>query len=166
MSMKKYYITLPGGSPAGPLSLDALKVMARIGSLTAEHLYCEDGAPEWRPITELVIIHSATPVIPPVPGAVPRPHVPEKPQTYMVPSVILLALSVMAFYLSFIFAVVATVYACMADSSYNNNKLAECAHRGQVAKVWCIVAGVTMALQVLALLVLWIVVFLSAVAAI
>lgn len=161
--MKQYYITLPDGSPSGPLSLDALKVMACNGGLTAQHLYCENGATEWRPITELVIIHAATPVIPPVPGSNLQPVTSERPTTYLVPSIVLLALSLMIFYFSIIFAVVAVVYAGLAESAYSDNRLQESAHNGRVAKVWCIVTGVTIGLQILVLLALFFLVFVSAV---
>lgn len=158
--MKQYYITLPGGSPSGPLSLDALKVMASYGGLTPQHLYCENGAAEWRPITELVIIHAATPVIPPVPGGKFQPATSARPTTYLVPSIVLLALSVMIFVLSLIFAVVAVIYAAMAESAKPHN-IALCRRRARVAKIWCIVTGASMGLQVLLLLAVLFFVFMA-----
>ncbi len=155
-----YYITLPGGTPVGPLSLDALKVMARNGGLQAEHLYCTEGAEAWRPITELVIIHSATPVVSPLPMAHPVPAT-EKVNSYIVPAVVLLALSAMIFVLSLIFAVVAVIYAAMAESAKPHN-IELCRRRARVAKIWCIVTGATMGLQVLLLLALLLFAFVSA----
>ena len=77
--------------------------------------------------------------------------------------IVLLALSVMIFYFSIIFAVVAVVYAGLAESAYSDNRLQDSAHNARVAKVWCIVTGVTIGLQILVLLALLVLVFVSAV---
>ena len=134
----QFYIVKPGGTPSGPLSLDSLKVMARNGALTREHLYCTEGAEEWRPVTELVIIHSATRLVAPVPGG--RPAVPRKPSSHLVFSVIMLAFTMMFFQISAVFALVALIFALMAESSYSNGDMVEFEHRARVAKVWCIVS--------------------------
>ena len=165
MNENLYYITLPGREPLGPVSMDALRVMARNGALTAQHLYCTEGAQEWRPITELVIIHSATPVVPPLSGGSVTTGA-EKQNTYLVPAIVMLVLSLIMFYLSILFAVLAVVYASMAESAASAGNVIMCRKHAQTAKIWCIVTGIVLGLQVLLIPLLFLIIFLSSVSSI
>lgn len=107
----QYYVVLPGGTPAGPYSLDTLKLMAFQRKIGNKHLYCEEGMPEWRPITELEVFPKL-PAVPSVPTSSVRTL-----NTHMVSSILLLIFSCIACLPCFPFALVALIQACRAEQA-------------------------------------------------
>lgn len=107
----QYYVVLPGGTPAGPYSLDTLKLMAFQRKVSYKHLYCEEGMTEWRPIAELEVFPKL-PVVPPALASNVRTL-----NTHMVPSILLLIFSCIGCLPCFPFALVALIQACRAEQA-------------------------------------------------
>ena len=134
----QYYVVLPGGTPAGPYSLDTLKLMAFQRRISNNHLYCEEGMPEWRPITELEIF----PKLPVVPSALTSNT--RTLNSHMVSAVLLLVLSCVACFPCFPFALVALIQACRAEH-WSATDTAEAHRLADSARFWvnlCYVLGV------------------------
>lgn len=143
----RYYITRPGGTPTGPLSLDSLRVMAQQGALSTDMLYCEEGGDEWKPVTEKVIIHHSRVV------ETPTPHV-DKPDTRIVKSIVLLALGLTLCPLTFFPAVPALVYAVLSENAFTSLKYEESIRYSHSARTWVNVSTVVTFIQLLLYLVI------------
>jgi len=65
-SITKYYYSLPGGVPQGPLALEDINRMVAAGQLAPEVMLAEAGSQEWRPLA--AFNHNPVPPPPPPPA--------------------------------------------------------------------------------------------------
>lgn len=159
MTETQYYITKPGGHPAGPFSIDQLEAMAADGRLTPEHLYCVEGMVEWLPASRIVDFpgsEQAQTASSPVPAYMPRSTPPptsrqpagDKPDTHKSGAITLTILSFLLFPLSIIFALVALVQASRADTSWSAGDESACLRYAKSAGLWCRITGIIIVLQI------------------
>ncbi|MBQ2380123.1 MAG: DUF4339 domain-containing protein [Akkermansia sp.] len=140
MTTTRYYITKPGGTPTGPISLDSLRVMAQQGALTPDMLCRAEDADEWKPAGEIVIIHNAP---------VHAPQACAKPDTRLTKSIVLLVLSLVLFPLSFFVAVPAVIFAALAENEYNHMRMNTCLSYAESARLWVNISVVVTAVQLI-----------------
>lgn len=142
----QYYVVLPGGTPAGPYSLDTLKLMAFQRKVSNKHLYCEEGMPEWRPIAELDIF-------PKVAATSVTGQTGERINTHLIPAIIVLTLSCLFCLFTLPVAIVAIIQAARAESK----RVSDPAGARKVAEsawTWLLFCYGLMAIQVIGLIIM------------